>query len=270
MRNMTPDAPRMPGVEKREGQLSRWVGFHGNAIMSGGKKGVALGGGVSLVLGGSVGALTAWLANVSWLLAALVAMAALFVFYTVGAYAVWDKADQERRQAESDLKDAGGKLEAERAKPRGAAGVFIEGGTGHTALGNTANFYGPPSGAAGQGTRPPASASVLPAPGPAAVCRDFRNEPVRLADLINQGRPSTLQGYTFDDCDIYGPAVITLVSGGGIENCQLGSGDVFIEVTVPRTLIGVIGLYNTLFRHCRFHRVGIAAPAELIETFRLG
>lgn len=54
--------------------------------MSGGKKGVALAGGVSLLLGSSVGALTVWLANVSWVIAALVALAAIFMFYAWGAH----------------------------------------------------------------------------------------------------------------------------------------------------------------------------------------
>jgi hypothetical protein len=41
---------------------------------------------VSLLLGSSVGALTVWLANVSWVIAALVALAAFFMFYAWGAY----------------------------------------------------------------------------------------------------------------------------------------------------------------------------------------
>jgi hypothetical protein len=230
--------------------------------MSGGGKGVALASGISLVVGGSVGALTVWLADVSWLLAALVAVAIFFFFYAWGAYRVWDKADHRAQAAERDLL-------TERAKPREPAGIVIEGGTDNMAWDNTANFYGLPSGAAGQGTQPPARASVPHELGPAAVRRNFRNEPVRLTDLIEQGRSPTLQGYTFDDCDIYGPAVITPVRGGGIQNCQLDGGDaLFIEITPPRPLFGVVGLYNTWFRHCRFHGVGIAATAEIIEAFK--
>ena len=54
--------------------------------MSGGGKGIALAGFVTLVLGGSIGALTVWLANVSWVIAALVAMASLFIFYAWSTY----------------------------------------------------------------------------------------------------------------------------------------------------------------------------------------
>jgi hypothetical protein len=83
-----------------EGKPRRCARFHKDAVMSGGKKGVALAGGVSLLLGSSVGALTVWLANVSWVITALVALAALFMFYAWGAYREWDKAD--RRAADAD------------------------------------------------------------------------------------------------------------------------------------------------------------------------
>ena len=45
-----------------EGKLRRYVRFHKDAVVSGGTKGVAFAGSVSLVLGGSVGAPTVWLA----------------------------------------------------------------------------------------------------------------------------------------------------------------------------------------------------------------
>lgn len=104
-----------------EAKLRRVVRFHGDAVMSGGKTGAAAAGAVSLLLGGSVGALTAWLANVSWLLAALVATASFFFFYAWGAYRVWDKADEKRQEAESGLKNARDELEAARSAAASAA-----------------------------------------------------------------------------------------------------------------------------------------------------
>jgi hypothetical protein len=102
-------------VEEREleGKLQRLARFHGNAVMSGSKKGFGLAGFVALVVGGSIVALTVWLAHVSWVIAALVGLAVLFVFYAWGAYREWDKADRSaedadnrRRQAESALEGA--------------------------------------------------------------------------------------------------------------------------------------------------------------------
>jgi hypothetical protein len=103
----------MPGMA--EGKLRRVAAFHGDAVMSGGKTGVALAGSVSLVLGGSVGALTVWLAHVSWVIAALVAMASLFFFYAWGAYRIWDGADLRAEEADKKRQEAESALEARSA-----------------------------------------------------------------------------------------------------------------------------------------------------------
>ncbi|MGB6581766.1 MAG: hypothetical protein WBF34_28015 [Streptosporangiaceae bacterium] len=69
--------------------------------MSGGKKGVALAGGVSLLLGSSVGALTVWLAKrVMGDRGTGSAGCHLHVLCVGRAYREWDKAD--RRAADAD------------------------------------------------------------------------------------------------------------------------------------------------------------------------
>jgi hypothetical protein len=115
----TPSAGRLRDVEKREGKPQRLARFHGNAVVSGSKMGFGLAGFVGLVVGGSIVALTVWLAHVSWVIAALVGLAVLFVFYAWGAYREWDKADRraedadsKRRKAESDLEGARRELDA--------------------------------------------------------------------------------------------------------------------------------------------------------------
>jgi hypothetical protein len=123
--------------------MRRCIGFHRDAAMSGGKKGLALAGVVSLALGGSVGALLTWLADVSWLVAATVALAALFVFYGWGAYRVWDKADHRAQDAVSALED-------ERAKPQGPVGFNVAGGSGNTFSDCTTLFVQPPAEATGR------------------------------------------------------------------------------------------------------------------------
>jgi hypothetical protein len=86
--------------------MRRWGAFQRDAVLIAGYRGLALAGAVTAVVGGSVGALTAWLAGMSWLLAALVALACLFAFYTVGAFQVWDQADRRAQDAEAAAKSA--------------------------------------------------------------------------------------------------------------------------------------------------------------------
>jgi hypothetical protein len=86
--------------------VRRRLVFHRDAATSGGKRGLALASGISLALGGSIGALLAWFAGVSWLLAALVALGCLCFFYMEGAYRVWDKADHRTQEAMSALTEA--------------------------------------------------------------------------------------------------------------------------------------------------------------------
>ena len=93
----------LPGMRKG---LRRWGAFQREAVLIAGSRGLALASAVTVVVGGSVGALAAWLAGVSWLLAALAALASLFVFYTAGAYKLWDGTDRRALAAESALAQA--------------------------------------------------------------------------------------------------------------------------------------------------------------------
>jgi hypothetical protein len=97
-----------------EKKLQRLARFHGNAVMSGSRKGFGLAGFVGLVVGGSIVALTVWLAYVSWVIAALVGLAVLFVFYAWGAYREWDKADRRSDDADNKRQIAESALEGAR------------------------------------------------------------------------------------------------------------------------------------------------------------
>jgi hypothetical protein len=101
--------------------------------MSGGKGGLALAGAVSVIVGGCVGALLAWLADVSWLLAALVALGCLFLFYMEGAYRVWDKADKATQAALTQVEAQKAELAA--GKPPTITMIGGAGGSGYHAGG---------------------------------------------------------------------------------------------------------------------------------------
>jgi hypothetical protein len=96
--------------------LRRWGAFQRDAALIAGNRGLAVASAVTVVAGGSIGALVHWLAGVSWLLAALVALGSVFVFYTVGAFRVFDKADRRAQDAESALAEEKAALAEARAK----------------------------------------------------------------------------------------------------------------------------------------------------------
>jgi hypothetical protein len=68
-------------------------------------------------------------------------MASFFLFYAWGAYRVWDKTDHRAQEAKRARVDAEAALEVERAKPRGPAGIIVNGGTNNKVWDN--KIYGP-------------------------------------------------------------------------------------------------------------------------------
>ncbi len=63
----------------------------------------------------------------------------------------------------------------------------------------------------------------------------------------------------FEDCHIFGPALIFGLESLTLEYSDLGgtADQLFIEVQSDRALIGVIGCKNVTFRRCKFHGIGI-------------
>jgi hypothetical protein len=103
-------------------QLRHRLRFWQAAALSGGKRGIAVASVVTAILGGSVAAVLHWLAGVSWLVAAIVALACVLLFFAEGAYREWDKADSRAREAESALSAA----EAAAAVPPTREVKFVE------------------------------------------------------------------------------------------------------------------------------------------------
>lgn len=100
--------------------------------------------------------------------------------------------------------------------------------------------------------------------------RYFHRETVRLADLLPVSGPPVIEGRTFEDCTIVGPAVVAPM---GIATLQGVTFDghpsaLFIEVPMDRVLIGVIALVDCTFRGGKFQSVGIIGNKELGEKLR--
>ena len=121
-------------------------------------------------------------------------------------------------------------------------------------------------------TEPTATMSTDEAFGRALVARtDFTREAVWLPSLsvhhLNAGQ-TTIDGKTFTECVIEGPAVVAILAGVKLDGCHLG------VATNPRSLLyrpmgeklaGVIGLSNCRFVNCRFVQVGFTGSDEMLE-----
>lgn len=102
--------------------------------------------------------------------------------------------------------------------------------------------------------------------------REYRNEPVRLADLtVNT---DFIRGVTFENCQILGPAVLAPVGKTSIVHCQFDAGS-FESFAWPfpndrEQLIGAIGAEDCRFFRCLFVMVGLAVAESKLEDTRAG
>ncbi len=97
-----------------------------------------------------------------------------------------------------------------------------------------------------------------------------RREVVRLYEaLTSRGIPSLIESVDFDDCDIYGPAIMGAIDGLMLDSCSFDAPPeaLFIEAREDRHYVGIIGLKHVRFFGCRFHNVGILGPKEMIDEF---
>jgi hypothetical protein len=99
----------------------------------------------------------------------------------------------------------------------------------------------------------------------------FEKEAVWLPSLavhhMNAGQ-TFIEGKTFTECLIEGPAVMAVMNGTTFDGCNMG------VASNPRTLLlqplgdmiaGVVGMSNCSFIRCRFVQVGFTGSPELLE-----
>ncbi|AYG94533.1 hypothetical protein D8I30_04555 [Brevundimonas naejangsanensis] len=104
----------------------------------------------------------------------------------------------------------------------------------------------------------------------------FQKEAVWLPSLavhhMNAGQ-TFIDGKTFTECLIEGPAVMAVMDGTTFDGCNMGMAE------DPRTLLldprgekiaGVIGMANCRFERCRFVQVGFTAAAESLDQLEQG
>lgn len=107
--------------------------------------------------------------------------------------------------------------------------------------------------------------------GRALVARTtFEKEAVWLPSLAiqhwNAGQ-TVIDGKTFTDCVIEGPAVMAVMKGTTFESCAMGvATDVKTLLYRPMgsKLAGVVGMSNCRFIRCRFVQVGFTGTEDLL------
>ena len=105
----------------------------------------------------------------------------------------------------------------------------------------------------------------------------FEKEAVWLPSLAVQhwnADQMFIDGKTFTDCLIEGPAVMAVMTGTVFENCAMGT------TTDVRNLLyrpvglskkaGVVGMANCRFVRCRFVQVGFTGSDQLIDELTAG
>ncbi len=127
-------------------------------------------------------------------------------------------------------------------------------------------------------TDQPHAMSAAEAAGRALVARTaFDKEAVWLPSLAVQhwnAGEMFIDGKTFTDCVLEGPAVVAVMNGTVFESCAMGTtSDVrsLLYRPVSQTkMAGVIGMSNCRFVRCRFVQVGFTGSDDLIEQLATG
>lgn len=119
--------------------------------------------------------------------------------------------------------------------------------------------------------------SAEEAAGRALVARtSFEKEAVWLPQLAvqhwNAGQ-MMIEGKTFTDCLIEGPAVLGIGEGVQFDGCNMGTAtDVRTLLLTPRgpKAVGVIGFKDCRFVRCRFMQIGFTGPEDTVAEMERG
>jgi hypothetical protein len=111
------------------------------------------------------------------------------------------------------------------------------------------------------------------AAGRALVARtSFEKEAVWLPQLAVQhwnADQMFIDGKTFTECLIEGPAVMAVMNGTTFDSCAMGTTDdmrtLLYRPMGEKKMGGVIGMANCKFVRCRFFQVGFTGTDELLD-----
>lgn len=100
----------------------------------------------------------------------------------------------------------------------------------------------------------------------------YIGETFRVADLVKGKSPPRIDSIIFENCDLEGPAIIAQEGFTVFIRCEFqGTREtLLLEVEYGRTLMGVVGVKDCIFRNCRFHQIGVVIHPGLRETWIQG
>lgn len=88
---------------------------------------------------------------------------------------------------------------------------------------------------------------------------------IRLTDLARES--DLITNKTFENCRIYGPAVMGANDTDIFYNCEFyGNKNEMLITTINYSAIGVVGCNNCVFRNCQFYRISFIGNADYIQN----
>lgn len=112
---------------------------------------------------------------------------------------------------------------------------------------------------------------IVEIPAQAAQTRHLKNTAFQIALFVSDG--STINGWTFEDCVVYGPAILDSTHGTYVEKPSWGTSDLeyFLKVVEEPAYLGtgVIRLKNCTFRRCLFVHTKLFATPEQVERIKM-
>ena len=113
----------------------------------------------------------------------------------------------------------------------------------------------------------PRKVGLMPSLTPAD--RTHRRTTIRITDLAVTD--NKLEGLTFEECHIIGPAVLGIIRNVRFDRCSFeGTPEELIWEVPPErpSVLGVIGLSDCQFYGCRFTNIGLAMSPDGAASFR--
>jgi len=89
-----------------------------------------------------------------------------------------------------------------------------------------------------------------------------------ISSIVHDG---IIKNRTFDDCDIYGPAVLAPDGVGIMHKCTFyGEAESVFIVVAQQMVLGPIHLLDCNFKNCRFYKVGFIGNQKNVDEWLKG
>jgi len=100
----------------------------------------------------------------------------------------------------------------------------------------------------------------------------MHGEVVYLVDLVDRSKPPVIEGITFTECIIHGPAVLFLEPDAVLDdndfNLPIDSPEPLLFEIEPGPKTGLLPVRASSFRRCSFINVGFAGTRQELDKFR--